>query len=63
MTREYRLERLEYLERNLLQNEYLTVTEQREYSRHLKALQQDYSDTGAGFQGENKGDGLSGFRG
>ena len=63
MTREYRLERIKYLERNLLQKEYLTVTEQREYDKHLKALQQDYPDTGAGFQGESNGDGLSGFRG
>lgn len=63
MTKEYRLERVKYLERNLLQNEYLTITEQREYNKHLKALQQDYSDTGAGFQGQNIGDGMSGFRG
>ena len=66
MTRECRLERIKYLERNLVQNEYLTVSEQKEYDKHIKALQQNNSvtiDTEAGFQGENKGDGMSGFRG
>jgi hypothetical protein len=41
---------------------YLTIEEVKQVIEHLQK-QISKKDTGAGFQGENQGDGLSGFRG
>ena len=42
---------------------YLTIEEAKQVIEHLQKQISKAVDTGAGFQGENKGDGLSGFRG
>jgi len=42
---------------------YLTIEETKQVIEHLQKQISNKIDTGAGFQGENKGDGLSGFRG
>ncbi len=43
---------------------YLTIEEVKQVIEHLqKQIQYNKIDTGAGFQGENNGDGMSGFRG
>jgi hypothetical protein len=43
---------------------YLTIEEVKQVIEHLqKQIKYTKVDTGAGFQGENQGDGLSGFRG
>lgn len=43
---------------------YLTIEEVKQVIEHLqKQIQYNKIDTGAGFQGQNMGDGMSGFRG
>jgi acetolactate synthase small subunit len=42
---------------------YLTIEEVKQVIEHLQKQISKVVDTGAGFQGENNGDGLSGFRG
>lgn len=42
---------------------YLTIEEAKQVIEHLQKQISKVVDTGAGFQGEDKGDGLSGFRG
>jgi hypothetical protein len=42
---------------------YLTIEEVKQVIEHLQKQISSKRDTGAGFQGESKGDGLSGFRG
>ena len=42
---------------------YLTIDEVKQVIEHLQRQIKAVVDTEAGFQGENKGDGLSGFRG
>jgi hypothetical protein len=42
---------------------YLTIEEVKQVIEHLQKQISNKIDTGAGFQGENQGDGLSGFRG
>ena len=42
---------------------YLTIEEVKQVIEHLQKQISNKIDTGAGFQGENKGDGLSGLSG
>lgn len=42
---------------------YLTIEEVKQVIEHLQKQISNKIDTGAGFQGQNMGDGMSGFRG